>query len=86
MSWDEIRTHNPDRWVLVEALEAHTDGAHRIIPTLTVIGEYADYYGGWDEFKRLHSEDKWREYYVLHTSRTQLDIGVMDVFRRMVVS
>ena len=86
MSWDEIRTGYVDRWLLVEALEAHTDGSQRVISSLTVIGEYADYYAGWDEFKRLHAADKWREYYVLHTARPRLEIGVLDVFYREVVS
>jgi len=86
MSWDEIRTDYVDRWLLVEALEAHTEGAQRVISNLTVIGEYADYYEGWDEFKRLHTADKWREYYVLHTAVPRLKIGVLDAFRRVVAS
>jgi hypothetical protein len=31
----------------------------------------------------MHSVDKWREYYYLHTDRKALDIEVMDAFGRI---
>ena len=84
MTWQDIRAAYPDRWVLVEALDAYTEGGQRITPNLNVIDEYADYYTGWEVFKRLHAEDIWREYYILHTSRFTPNIGVLDAFRRVV--
>lgn len=38
----------------------------------------------WEHYKRLHHADKWREYYVLHTDRQELNIAVMDEIRRIV--
>ncbi|MCU0465341.1 MAG: hypothetical protein MUF38_12335 [Anaerolineae bacterium] len=84
MTWQNIRDTHPNRWVLVEAIDAYTEKGQRITPTLIVVGEYDDYYTGMEVFKHLHAEDIWREYYVLHTSRQTPNIGVLDAFQRVV--
>jgi len=85
MTWEEIRQQFPHSWLLVEAIEAYTEGAQRIIPRLSVIQDSgSDWRSAWDEYKRLHHLDKNREFYVLHTDREALDIGVLDAFGRVV--
>jgi hypothetical protein len=50
-----------------------------------VIEAFADdWKPAWELYKKLHHEDKWRDYYFLHTDREQLNIGVMDEFFRVV--
>ncbi len=84
MNWQEIRAQNPERWVLVEALDAFTKDGHRIIPTLRVINDFgAKWDQAWEHYKRLHHTDQLREYYVLHTEREVLNIGVIDAFGRI---
>lgn len=31
MQWQEIRKHYPEQWLLVEAVEAHSDAGKRIL-------------------------------------------------------
>ena len=85
MNWQEIRDQYPHRWLVVEAFDAYTEGAQRIANHLEVVGAFADdWKPAWEQYKRLHAADRRREYYVLHTDRPELNIGVMDMFRRIV--
>ncbi len=85
MNWQEIREQYPHRWLVVEAFGAYTEGAHRIVNHLEVVGVFEeDWKPAWEHYKRLHQAAKEREYYFLHTDRTELNIGVMDEFRRVV--
>lgn len=74
MTWDEIRKAFPDRWLLVEALQAHSANRKRIVEKLAVLGSYDDWHPAWDEYRRLHRQQRDRELMVLHTDRERLDI------------
>ena len=85
MNWQEIRQKYPHRWVVVEAFGAYTENGQRVIPHLELIADFADdWKPAWERYEALHDADKWREYYVLHTDREELNIGVLDAFRRPV--
>jgi hypothetical protein len=85
MDWQAIRTMYPSRWLVVEAIDAYTEGGKRIIPNLEVVGVFEDdWHPAWEFYEKVHHEDRWREYYMLHTDREKLNIGVMDMFRRVV--
>jgi hypothetical protein len=85
MNWQEIREHYPHRWLVAEALDAYTEGAQRIANKLEVVAEFGDdSKAAWKHYLELHHLDKRREYYVLHTDREELNIGVIDAFRRIV--
>ena len=86
MNWQEIRKQHPDHWVVVEALNAVTLGAKRVIDQLALAGVFEDWESAWQSYTGLHNADKWREYYVLHTARVELNIGVIDAFGRIVSS
>ncbi len=84
MSWEEIRQQYPDRWVVVEALNAFTKAGQRVIPDLLLVSIFgSDWHEAWEVYKQLHHADKNREYYVLHTEREVLEIGVIDAFGRI---
>ncbi len=84
MTWQELRILYPDRWVLVEALEATSREGHRIISLLQLVGDFDnDWPQAWEQYKALHHTDKQRECYVVHTSKETLDIGVIDAFGRI---
>lgn len=84
MDWQTIREQYPRRWVVVEAVEAHTEGEKRVIADLSIVKMFGeDWQPAWEFYKQVHHEDKWREYYVLHTDRPELNIGVMDAFGRV---
>ena len=76
MKWQEIRTHYPDQWVLVEALQAHNEGDRRIIEDFAVVDTFPDSVSGLRAYEELHQRAPEREYLVVHTSREELDITV----------
>lgn len=81
MNCHEIRTQYPHSWLLVEAFDAHTENGQRIIPHLELIAVFnQDWDATWERYQSLHRADKNREYYILHSDREALDIGVIDAF------
>ncbi len=85
MNWQELRKNYPSSWLVVEAVGAFTENNQRVIPHLNFIAAFgSNWQAAWDHYKALHHADKQREYYVLHTDRAMLDIGVLDSFWRVV--
>ncbi len=85
MNWQELREQYPHSWLVVEAIGAFTENSQRVIPELRLIAAFgSDWQAAWEQYKTVHHADKWREYYVLHTDRETLDIGVLDPFWRVV--
>jgi len=75
MLWNEVKKAYPNQWVIIEAIEAHTEGNKRIINQLTVVDNYQDDNSkALLQYLKLHRKHKDREFYVVHTSRPQLDI------------
>ncbi len=74
MQWREIRDHYPNRWLLLEALAAHTEAEKRIVDELAIVGAFADSASALRRYRDLHHESPTREFYVLHMSRESLDI------------
>ncbi|KJR96119.1 MAG: hypothetical protein VR68_15435 [Peptococcaceae bacterium BRH_c4a] len=75
MKWDDVRNTYPSQWVVIEAVEAHSEGNKRIIDKIAVIDSFMD--GARNvllenaKLQRLYSG---REIFVVHTSRSELDI------------
>ena len=83
MNWQQIRETYPHTWVVVEAIDAHTAGTERVIEALEVIDVFGDdSQAAWAHYQNIHKADKSREYYVLHTDRQSLNIGILDIFGR----
>lgn len=75
MFWQEIRKAYPDQWLIIEALEAYTTADHqRHLNRLAVIEQCIDGNAALASYRRLHQEYPQREFYFVHTSRTELDI------------
>jgi hypothetical protein len=74
MDWQEIRAHYPDQWLLVEALDAHSEAGLRVLEQMAVIGTYPDSILAMKRYRHLHQESPERELYVFHTSREELDV------------
>jgi hypothetical protein len=78
MEWNEIRQTFPRRWVLVEALEAHSDAGRRILEELAVVDYFSDPIAAWQRYKALHHRLPDREFYILHSDREDLDITELN--------
>jgi len=73
--WAEIRVTYPDRWLVVEALEAHTaPDNRRRLDRLAVIETCPNGDAAMRRYRQLHLEHPDREFYFVHTSREELDI------------
>ncbi len=65
--------HN--QWVIIEAIEAHTEGDRRLIAQMTVVDNFQeDNNKALLHYLQLHRKHRERELYVVHTSRPELDI------------
>ena len=74
MRWAEIRTQYPDRWLIVDALEAHTEDDRRKVDQMTVVEVCADGATAYERYRELHRRHPLREFYFVHTAREELDI------------
>ena len=74
MNWHTIRTQYPHQWVLVDALEAHSDNNKRILDSMAVINCFTNSMKALQAYGRLHKKSPQRELYVLHTNKETLDI------------
>jgi hypothetical protein len=76
MKWQEIRQIYPGDWLLIEAIEAHTEGDKRILDNISVIDRFADGETAWQTYAKLHHIEPEREMFVFHTGREELDITI----------
>jgi hypothetical protein len=74
MKWQEVRTHYPQQWLLVEAIKAHSVENKRILEHLAVISTFPNSTDALKSYSQLHQDAPERELYVFHTSRETLDI------------
>lgn len=76
-TWDEVRHRYPNRWVLVEALQAETIQHLRDIQSMRVLNTFEDFQSAWMDYLTYHRPQPKRELYVLHTKREHLNIEVV---------
>ncbi len=74
MTWEEIRRQHRQQWLLVEAIQAHSDGDKRILDDLAVLATFPNSVEAIQRYVQLHRTAPERELYVLHTDRISLDI------------
>lgn len=74
MQWQEIRKHYPQQWLLIEAIQAHSEENKRILDQVAVIESFPDSTDALKGYMALHHEFPERELFVFHTSRESLDI------------
>jgi hypothetical protein len=74
MQWAEVRAMLPNQWLIVEALEAHTDSGLRVPDRLSVIEQCPDGAAVMRRYRALHREFPMRELYFVHTSNDELEI------------
>ncbi|HEY7953940.1 MAG: hypothetical protein ACHQ17_03035 [Polyangia bacterium] len=74
MRWSEVRSLHPDQWLVVEALEAHSEGGRRIPDRLAVVEVCIDGSAAFRRYRRLHQDHPARELYFVHTQNAELEI------------
>jgi hypothetical protein len=76
MQWAEIRQTHPQQWLLVEAVEAHTEADRRVLDDIAVINTFPDSKSALESYREFRRRFPERELLVLHTEREVLEIGV----------
>jgi hypothetical protein len=74
MRWIDVRQQFPHQWLVVEALQAHSEAGRRQLEELAIVDTFADSDAAWRAYLKLHRSAPERELYVLHTDRQELDI------------
>lgn len=74
MTWHEVRKAYPHRWVVIEALTAHSEDDKRILDDVAVLEALDDGTDAWSLLGRLKVVNPQRELYPLHTDREIIDI------------
>ena len=74
MRWSEVRMAYPNQWLIIEALEAHSDENHRFLDHIAVIETCVDGATAAECYQQLHRQHPQREFYFVHTSREMLEI------------
>ncbi len=74
MRWPDVRGAHPEQWLVIEALEAHTDNHHRVVDCIAVLEVCPDGATAFQCYRELRREDSHRELYYLHTATAELEI------------
>ena len=74
MKWEEIRIKYPHQWLLVEAIDAHSESNYRIVEQFSVINSFEDSDHAIESYSQLHQKSPDREMYVIHTDKKTVDI------------
>ncbi|EDN69184.1 hypothetical protein BGP_4570 [Beggiatoa sp. PS] len=69
MKWEEIRTHYPKKWLLIEAIKAHSEANKRILDDIAVINVFNHSTKAMHNYICLHHENPKRELFVVHTDK-----------------
>lgn len=74
MKWEAVRENYPDKWLLIEAIDAHSENGKRVVNELSVLDTYNESREALGDYKELHYKEPHRELYVAHSSKELLEI------------
>lgn len=56
MRWAPVRNAHPDRWLVVEAFDAHSEGAHRVVDHFAALEVCPESGGAFVRYRELHRQ------------------------------
>jgi hypothetical protein len=74
MKWEEARKIYPGKWLLFEAIDAHSEEGKRVVDEISIINAYDEGKTALKEYAEKHKKDKSREMYVYNTKNEKLFI------------
>ena len=74
MRWSEVRNKWPGQWLIIEALEAHSEGNRRRLDRIAVVETCPDGRSAFQRYQALHRQHPQRELLFVHTQRPELEI------------
>ncbi|HUW65435.1 MAG TPA: hypothetical protein VMW83_12235 [Spirochaetia bacterium] len=76
MTWEDAKRILPNQWLIIEPIQAHTEGNKTILDDITVVDAFQEENSknALLQYVKLHRKHRERELLVVHTSRPELDI------------
>lgn len=74
MRWDDVRAKYPGEWLVIEALDAHSEDQRRLIDRIAVVEVCSDGATAQRRYRQLHAAHPERELYFVHTGNEELEI------------
>jgi hypothetical protein len=74
MQWPDIRKRYPGQWLLLEALEAHSEGGFRKMDKLAVLNSYPNSQVAFQDYRSIHRDKPDHELFIAHTDKEALEI------------
>jgi len=74
MKWEDVRNEYPNNWILLEAIEAHSDQGKRVVDKIAVLDKFNNSDKAMTAYRELHKKNPERELYVAHTKNKDLEI------------
>lgn len=75
MKWEDVCKAFPNKWVLIEVVQAYTnDENERVLEKVTPLNKYLTSTEAMNAYQQIHQENPQKELYVLHTSRKEPNI------------
>lgn len=75
MIWEDVKKSYPQQWVIIEAVDACSEENKRIIKSIQLVELFGeDNNGALRRYVGLHKVHPEKEYYVVHTSRPELNV------------
>jgi len=75
MKWEDVRQAFPEQWILIEAIQAHTNKkSERILEEIVPLERFSSSPDAMRVYQEIHRDEPNRELYVLHTSRKRPNI------------
>ena len=72
MRWSDVREAHPEQWLVIEALEGHSEDETRIVDRVAVIENCADGRDAMRRYRELRIEHPHRELCFVHTSNVEI--------------
>ena len=74
MRWPDVRAAHPDQWLVIEALDAHSEDDQRVYDRIAVIDQCVDGRATMKRHAELWRQHPDREFCFVHTSQVELKI------------
>ena len=74
MQWSDVRPVYPGQWLVIEALEAHSENRRRVLDRIVVVEVCPDGSSALRRYRELSGQHPGRELYFVHTANAELDI------------
>ena len=74
MRWSEVREAHPDQWVVMEALDAHSEPGRWVVELMSVVDTCPDGLAAMHRYGELRRAYRGREFFFFHTSNREIVI------------